>query len=77
MPAAASAAESSARCEVGGWTTIVWTLPRLAVRSGIRRASKNARPGRATAGEVHAEHRAARVEDPRRDRRLGWLARPG
>ena len=78
IPAAASAAGSSARCdEVGGWTTMVWTLPRLAVRSGMVSASKNVRPAarppaRSTDSIAPPESRM-RVATSR----CGWLGSPG
>ena len=72
MPAAASEAASSERWLLdGGWTTIVWTDPRLAVRSGIVEGVEEDAAGLAAAGEVDREHRAAAVEDPRGDVRLG------
>ena len=63
---------------VGGWTTIVWTEPRLAVRSGIARASKNARPASRPPARSTESIAPPRVEDPRGDvAPAGWLGRPG
>ena len=62
---------------VGGWTTIVWTQPRLAVRSGIVRASKNAgpRPGRRRGRPTASRRRWSRIRSA--TARWGWLGRPG
>ena len=78
MPAAASDAASSDRWDdVGGWTTIVWTLPRLAVRSGIVRASMNAgprlRPPARSTDSIAPPWSRIRSATAR----WGWLGRPG
>ena len=68
------------RCEVdGGWTTIVWTLPSEAVRSGSRRASMTRPAGVAAAVDLEGEHPAgdARPELARATSCCGWLGRPG
>ena len=78
MPVSASSASDSWRWVVdGGWATIVWMLPRVAVRSGIVRASMNARPATRPPATSNAS-----IPPPARNWRAatsacGWLARPG
>ena len=77
MPAAASSADESCRWVVeGGWTAMVKTLPREAVRCGTVRASM-----KAAACSRDPRSRAIMPPPARNSRPAtaawGWLGRPG
>ena len=60
MPLARSSSSVSWRCEVdGGWTTIVWTPPRDAVRSAELQGVDDRLAGGPPAGDLEGEHPAA------------------
>ena len=78
IPAATISSAESWRWVVdGGWATIVWTLPSDAVRSGIVRASMNARPASRPPASSNASMPPGAASCRRATSCCGWLARPG